>query len=148
MKRERIHSPEKRLPRHKSETIQLHGIVEKKIVQVPYSKPLGKHHFNRTNDAVDWARWTWNPVTGCLHGCAYCYARELAYRDSYASAYPIKFAPLFHPERLDDPVNTKPGTATPQDGRVFVCSMADLFGEWVPQDWIDAVFNATLRAPQ
>lgn len=105
MKSERINRPAKLLRKHNSETIQLQGIVDKKIVQVPYSKPLGKHQFYRTNDAVDWARWTWNPVTGCLHGCAYCYARELAYRDSYASAYPTKFAPLFHPERLEDPVN-------------------------------------------
>ena len=41
-----------------------------------------------------------------------------------------------------------PGAERPQDGRVFVCSMADLFCEWVPQDWIDAVFEATLRAPE
>jgi len=26
--------------------------------------------------------------------------------------------------------------------------MADLFGEWVPQEWIDKVFDAALRAPQ
>lgn len=25
---------------------------------------------------IDWADTTWNPVTGCLHGCAYCYARN------------------------------------------------------------------------
>jgi protein gp37 len=130
------------------ELIQLAGIVDKMPVKVPYFRPVRKHQFNHTNEQVDWARWTWNPVTGCLHGCKYCYARELAYRESYKSAYPIQFAPLFHHERLDDPVNTVPGTRTPQEGRVFVCSMADLFGEWVPQEWIDAVFNATLKAPE
>jgi protein gp37 len=129
-------------------TIILSGIVDKKLVEVPYPQPQGKHQFNRTNDAVDWAGWTWNPVTGCLHGCKYCYAREMAYRDSYKASYPIQFAPLFHHERLADPVNTRPGTERPQDGRVFVCSMADLFGEWVPQNWIDAVLDATLEAPE
>jgi protein gp37 len=128
--------------------ITLQGIVDKKLIEVPYPQPQGKHQFNRTNDAVDWASWTWNPVTGCLHGCRYCYAREMAYRDSYKTSYPIEFAPLFHHERLDDPVNTEPGTARAQDGRVFVCSMADLFGEWVPPKWIDAVFDATLAAPE
>lgn len=29
---------------------------------------------------IDWADSTWNPVTGCLHGCDYCYARKIANR--------------------------------------------------------------------
>ena len=29
---------------------------------------------------IDWADATWNPVTGCLHGCEYCYARRIAER--------------------------------------------------------------------
>lgn len=29
---------------------------------------------------IDWCDSTWNPVTGCLHGCAYCYARKIAER--------------------------------------------------------------------
>jgi len=31
---------------------------------------------NKTN--IEWAEYTWNPVTGCLHGCEYCYAKALA----------------------------------------------------------------------
>ena len=31
---------------------------------------------------------------------------------------------------------------------MFVCSMADLFGEWVPKDWIDAVIDACRKAPE
>src|SRR4029077_18739256 len=143
---EKLVSPEKE--KRGPKMIALTGIIDKKLVEVSYPQPKGKHQFNRTNDAVDWASWTWNPVTGCLHGCKYCYAREMAYRDSYTASYPIQFAPLFHHERLDDPVNTEPGSDRVQDGRVFVCSMADLFGEWVPQNWIDAVFDAALRAPE
>lgn len=143
---EKKEKPEKVNP--KANMLELESIQEKKIVLVPYPEPKGKHQFNQTTDAVDWASWTWNPVTGCLHGCPYCYAREMAYRDSYKATYPVQFAPLFHHERLNDPVNTKPGDERPQDGRVFVCSMADLFGEWVPQKWIDAVLDATLEAPE
>lgn len=35
--------------------------------------------FNKQdNDAIEWAQWSWNPVTGCLHDCPYCYARDIA----------------------------------------------------------------------
>jgi protein gp37 len=126
-------------------------LVTHEGVEVPYKAPQAPATFNATNGNVDWAAWTWNPVTGCLHGCGYCYARELAHKPSYASAYPVQFTPLFHHERLAAPVNTKvPAAAAddPRKGRVFVCSMADLFGEWVPQEWIDSVFEAALAAPQ
>jgi protein gp37 len=102
--------------------------------------------FNQTNDMVDWAKWTWNPVTGCLHACVYCYARDIAER-----FYPEKFAPTFRPERLKAPHFTKlPSEADTQIGwrNVFVCSMADLFGKWVPQEWIDAVLEEVRAAPQ
>jgi protein gp37 len=104
--------------------------------------------FNKTNANVDWAGYTWNPVTGCNHGCEFCYAREIAndlYRRQNQGGYVFNFKPAFHPGRLDAPCNTKPGEGN--NGRVFVCSMADLFGKWVPDEWITAVFNACMKAP-
>jgi protein gp37 len=118
---------------------------------VPYRTPKGKPTFNRTNDQVSWAAWTWNPVTGCLHGCKYCYARELATRPSYAATYPVGFTPLFHPERLDAPANTPVPPEASSDarlGRVFVCSMADLYGKWVPEEWIEQVHAPCTANPQ
>ncbi len=32
--------------------------------------------------------------------------------------------------------------------RIFVCSMTDLFGEWVPSDWQHRVFDVMAQAPQ
>lgn len=29
---------------------------------------------------IEWCSHTWNPVTGCFHGCPYCYARGIARR--------------------------------------------------------------------
>lgn len=105
--------------------------------------------FNATTEAVDWARWTWNPVTGCEHGCDFCYARELAHSSRLAPYYPNQFEPTFHAYRLSAPAATPvPDTGDPRDGRVFVCSMADLFGKWVPDAWIEAVFDACLESPQ
>lgn len=121
---------------------------------------------------IDWADSTWNPVTGCLHGCEYCYARAIADRfkgsdidiedagppiqatlydpicrtdksgKTRIAPYPYGFTPTFHRYKLDEPKRwTKPRT-------IFVCSMADLFGEWVPDEWIRAVFEACSAAPQ
>lgn len=139
---------------------------------------------------IDWCDSTWNPVTGCLHGCEYCYARGIAKRfggwnftpgmarinvsddktyiypgkDYYGEvneteygivaditnpflnergkcAYPFGFTPTFHRYRLNEYIG--------KNGRnIFVCSMADLFGSWVPDGWIEAIFEACKKAPQ
>jgi len=108
------------------------------------------HHpsFNRTNGSVSWAKWTWNPVTGCEHGCKFCYAREIANSQRMADVYPFQFAPAFHEYRLEAPKLTPcKQSDDPTEGRVFVCSMADLFGKWVPDKWITDVFNACAETP-
>ena len=104
---------------------------------------------------IDWATMSWNPVTGCRHGCPYCYARRTATRFNAgledpatlagglhvlpekikATPYPYGFEPTLHRYRLGQPQNTK----EPQT--VFVCSMADLFGRWVPTSWIVEVLD-------
>jgi len=56
--------------------------------------------------------------------------------------YPFEFDSTFHKYRLTEPLKNK----TPQN--IFVCSMAELFGDWVPQSWQVEVFNACLKAPQ
>jgi protein gp37 len=129
-------------------TVATTAIITASGVQSQIALPK-KVVFNQTTDAVDWARWTWNPVTGCEHGCSFCYAREIANSQRMAAYYPNKFEPTFHEYRLEAPANThRPDTADDRDGRVFVCSMADLFGKWVPDKWIKAVFDACLNSPQ
>jgi len=105
--------------------------------------------FNRTNDNIEWARWTWNPVTGCKTGCPYCYARDIALQDR--KTWPRGFEPDFRQDRLSAPQHTRvPSGAELDPGlrSVFVCSMADLFGDWIPQEWIEAVLAEVRRAPQ
>ena len=131
----------------------LTGKFTQKITEKDVQRVIGKAReevrvptFNATNDNIEWAKWSWNPVTGCKHGCPYCYARDIANR-----FYKEKFVPTFRPERLDAPKNTKvPEQAKTDAGykNVFVCSMADLFGDWVPQEWIDQVFDAIRKNPQ
>lgn len=122
---------------------------------------------------IDWCDSTWNTVTGCLHGCEYCYARTIATRfgvnlsdenklhelecpfmyvsdnengitvlsKTKINPYPYNFEPTFHKYRLNDYIGKK--------GRnIFVCSMADLFGDWVPDSWIEEVLATCEKAPQ
>lgn len=116
---------------------------------------------------IEWCDATWNPVTGCLHGCPYCYARRIALRFSGGEGravsesgvlveletpkrddhrkilpYPYGFAPTFHRYKLGFPCRLgKPRV-------IFVCSMADLFGAWVPREWQREVFEACLATPR
>ena len=132
-------------PAPKQETITLHDYSGN---EVPYPKTKGRSTFNRSNDAIQWAWWTWNPVTGCLRGCPYCYAREMATSSRFATIYPAGFTPLFHHDRLDAPKNQRvPSSPEPEAKRVFVCSMGDLFGEWVPREWIERVMAAIREGP-
>ena len=44
--------------------------------------------------------------------------------------YPYNFTPTLHRYRLNEYRDRK--------GRnIFVCSMADLFGDWIPDSWIE-----------
>lgn len=117
---------------------------------VEYPAPAGKPKFNETKgDGVSWAAWTWNPITGCLHGCDYCYARSIAER--FPNVFPAKFVPLFHTERLDAPADTRipaKHVGDPAWLRVFEVSMGDMYGRWVPQEWIDRIHASEHASPQ
>ncbi len=127
--------------------------------------------FNKTR--IEWCDFTWNPITGCRHGCEYCYARRQAQRfcgdirlnktsDQLQSIpdtglwvleepfrnnqgkvipLPVGFEPTLHRYRLPMPAQKK------KPANIFVCSMADLFGEWVPDEWIREVLAACAAAP-
>lgn len=108
---------------------------------------------------IDWADSSWNPVTGCYHECQYCYARKMASRfgshqktdaktvvldepfriDDGRTPYPYDFVPTFHRYRLSELASKKYGKT------IFVCSMADLFGDWVSDEWISEVFDACIN---
>ena len=78
---------------------------------------------------------TWNPVTGCLHECVYCWSRRMAerLRAIGAKKYSRGFAPTLHPKEFRR--SFRAGEL------VFVCDMGDLFGAWVPEEWILRVLS-------
>lgn len=127
---------------------------------------------------IEWCDHTWNPITGCLHNCEYCYARKMAARFSgdvrlnkmclanyrttdedykgqrlyildapminetgHSLVYPFGFEPTFHRYRLDIPSKLKMGN------NIFVGAMADIFGEWVPDEWIREIFDVCMGNP-
>jgi len=83
---------------------------------------------------IEWCDHTINVVTGCKHGCPYCYAGKMT--KVYANRWHVDpdFKPAFHEERLREIIKAT--------GIVFVVSMGDLFGEWVPFEWIHETMMA------
>ena len=59
-------------------------------------------------------------------------------------AYPHGFAPTFHKHRLAQVRHWK----DEKPRNIFVCSMADIFGDWVPEEWITQITDAFKEAPQ
>ncbi|WP_063046263.1 phage Gp37/Gp68 family protein [Nocardia pseudovaccinii] len=99
---------------------------------------------------IEWTEETWNPVTGCTRispGCLHCYIeRQMPMRvqrkrfdgNQIGAVLPVQL----HPERLRKPLTWR------KPRRIFVCSMADLFHDEVPDDYIAQVFTAMACAPQ
>lgn len=124
---------------------------EQQLLLVPVPGAGGSFNAQK-NEAIEWAQWSWNPVTGCKHDCPYCYARDIALgaRMQQASLYPNGWEPTLRSNSLGTPESMRVPPQAQTDTRyrnVFTCSMADLFGRWVPASWIEAVM-ATVRDSQ
>jgi len=90
---------------------------------------------------IEWTDRTWNPVTGCRHGCGYCYARSMARRFG-RDEKTRRFEPQFKPERLSQPLRVR------KPEKIFVCSVSDLMGRWVPAAWIKSVLHVVEMCPR
>lgn len=129
---------------------------------------------------IEFCDATWNPISGCLHGCPYCYASRIVKRfmpkngewpepncvipaehdeRCYVTAkptvlrdrdgkylrstpYPKGFAPTMHTYKLEYLKTAR------RPRKIFVGSMADIFGEWIPDAWLAAIFRECYAAPQ
>lgn len=107
---------------------------------------------------IEWTDATWNPVTGCTRvspGCVNCYidwappfrveGRHFTDRDGNRShAIGATTGVRLHPDRLDWPLRKRSWRGK----RVFVCSLADLFHDDVPDEYIARVFAVMALTPE
>lgn len=107
---------------------------------------------------IPWTEATWNPIIGCSHaspGCDNCYAERMAKRLFHMQAeecngpyYELAAyngwtgKTVFVESALEKPLHWK------KPRQIFVCSMADLFHESVPFEWIDRVMGMITLCPQ
>ena len=84
---------------------------------------------------IEWTDYTWNPITGCLNGCPYCYARKISDR------FHKSFKPEIHYDRLSQPLKEN------KPSKIFVCSMSDFWGKGVPPIWREEVYNIIKACP-
>lgn len=117
-------------------------------------KPTSSNHIEWTRrilaDGTRLPGYTWNVIGGCLHACrwtmpdgkvAICYAEDIAENGVAKSNFPHGFAHhYFHPSRLNEPLKVK------EPAGIFLDSMSDLFGAWVPEDEIRQVLDVCRRA--
>jgi len=87
---------------------------------------------------------SWNPVVGCLHDCynGRCWAKVMARR---LCSMGFERYEGFRPKLVEGELSRsdfRPGEL------IFVSSMGDLFGEWVPRDWILRVLDVVGAHPR
>jgi protein gp37 len=56
--------------------------------------------------------------------------------------FPFGFEPTLHRYRLSEPEKQK------ESAKIFVCSMSDMFGDWIPTGWIEEIFDICRHNPQ
>jgi protein gp37 len=79
-------------------------------------------------------------------GCTHCYAAQMNGWRGNGEDYTVpglgRVTPFLDKKALTLPFRWR----SPR--RIFVCSMTDLFGEWVPDEWIDRIFGVMVCSPQ
>lgn len=75
-------------------------------------------------------------------GPVYVLEKPMMNETGNALVYPFGFEPTLHMHRMDTLDKLKMGN------NIFVGAMADVFGEWVPDDWIDKIMEICLDRPQ
>jgi protein gp37 len=97
---------------------------------------------NKTN--IEFADFSWNPITGCRNGCDYCWARKFNNR-YFKQDFNI---PQFHEERLNEKIPKLPKvrnyiaqSISPDKPIIFTVDMGDIFSKGVELEWQSKIFD-------
>jgi len=99
-------------------------------------------NLQRGDKGIGWTDATWNPYTGCKSTKEQCAVRDACYARRISERFGRSFEPTFHPERLEEPYKLK------KPSKIFVCSMGELFGPWVPREWHERVLGVAQANPR
>jgi len=110
------------------------SLVKRVFEQILNNKSNGRKMFNIVTK-------TWNPVTGCLHFCTYCWARKLATTKLKNSH---RYKRGFKPSLNEREFRVKFG----EGDFIFVSDMGDLFGDFMPPEWILRVIEYIKHFPK
>lgn len=114
------------------------------------------------NSSIQWTSASWTPLrardprdgkTGwhCVRispACQHCYASTFNGRRLPNGGTGLDYVATSPAESyLDEEVLTQP-LRWKKPRKIFVCSMTDLFGDWVRDEWIDRVFAIIARCRQ
>ncbi len=86
---------------------------------------------------IEWCDYVANPIKGvCQHQCPYCYAKRLYQR--------FKWNPevRFDESAFEGIDKLKPSS------KIFVGSTHDIFGDWIPDEWITSIIMKAGQYPQ
>ncbi len=84
---------------------------------------------------IEYVDYTINPIKGlCRNNCWYCYAKRMYLRFNW---------------NTDIRLNTYEFSNLPKKpSKIFVGSMHDIFGDWIPYHWIIEIVECCLKFPQ
>lgn len=122
--------------------------------------------------SIEWLDYVWNPITGCRNKCEYCAARKQSLqqcgdrrlnmataerwkdtdifvldkpfpaRNNHSLPFPYGYEPTLHLYRMDNLSRRKVGA------KILVGSMAEMFGDWIPDELLEMVFAECAKHPQ